>query len=92
MSSHGGILGVVLFSLYYARRHKLSWTNLGDNLVVAVPIGLFLAAVPISSMANFTAESRAFRGRCNSRRSWWRRGNDGVLIHSDEVSARSRSA
>jgi phosphatidylglycerol:prolipoprotein diacylglycerol transferase len=42
MSSHGGILGVVLVSLYYARRHKLSWTNLGDNLVVAVPIGLFL--------------------------------------------------
>jgi phosphatidylglycerol:prolipoprotein diacylglycerol transferase len=42
MSSHGGILGVVLFSLYYARRHKISWTNLGDNLVVAVPIGLFL--------------------------------------------------
>jgi phosphatidylglycerol:prolipoprotein diacylglycerol transferase len=42
MSSHGGILGVVLVSLYYARRHKVSWTNLGDNLVVAVPIGLFL--------------------------------------------------
>ena len=41
MSSHGGILGVVLFSLFYARRHKISWTNLGDNLVVAVPIGLF---------------------------------------------------
>jgi phosphatidylglycerol:prolipoprotein diacylglycerol transferase len=42
MSSHGGMLGVVLFSLYYARRHKISWTNLGDNLVVAVPIGMFL--------------------------------------------------
>jgi phosphatidylglycerol:prolipoprotein diacylglycerol transferase len=42
MSSHGGMLGVVLFSLYYAHRHKVSWTNLGDNLVVAVPIGLFL--------------------------------------------------
>lgn len=42
MSSHGGIFGVVLFTLYYARRHKISWTNLGDNLVVAVPIGLFL--------------------------------------------------
>lgn len=42
MSSHGGMLGVVLFTLYYARRHKLTWTNLGDNLVVAVPIGLFL--------------------------------------------------
>jgi phosphatidylglycerol---prolipoprotein diacylglyceryl transferase len=45
MSSHGGMLGVVLFSLYYARRHKVSWTNLGDNLVVAVPIGLFLGRV-----------------------------------------------
>jgi phosphatidylglycerol:prolipoprotein diacylglycerol transferase len=42
MSSHGGMLGVVLFSLFYARKHKLTWTNLGDNLVVAVPIGLFL--------------------------------------------------
>ncbi len=42
MSSHGGIIGVVLFSLYYARRHKIRWTNLGDNLVVVAPIGLFL--------------------------------------------------
>ena len=33
--------GLCSFTLYYARRHKLSWTNLGDNLVVAVPIGLF---------------------------------------------------
>src|SRR6476661_3149580 len=41
MSSHGGILGVVVFTLIYARRHKLTWTNLGDALVVAAPIGLF---------------------------------------------------
>lgn len=41
MSSHGGILGIVVFSLIYARRHKLKWTNLGDNIVVAAPIGLF---------------------------------------------------
>lgn len=41
MSSHGGILGLFLFTLYYARRHKLSWTNIGDNVVVAAPIGLF---------------------------------------------------
>jgi phosphatidylglycerol:prolipoprotein diacylglycerol transferase len=45
MSSHGGIIGVVIFSLYYARRHKVAWTNLGDNLVVVVPIGLFLGRV-----------------------------------------------
>ncbi|MEP6698647.1 MAG: prolipoprotein diacylglyceryl transferase [Verrucomicrobiota bacterium] len=42
MSSHGGIIGLVLFTFFYARRHKLSWTNLGDNLVVTAPIGLFL--------------------------------------------------
>jgi len=41
MSSHGGMMGILLFSLYYARRHKTSWLNLGDNLVVTAPIGLF---------------------------------------------------
>jgi phosphatidylglycerol:prolipoprotein diacylglycerol transferase len=41
MSSHGGIIGLFLFTLYYARRHKLSWMNIGDNVVVAAPIGLF---------------------------------------------------
>ena len=41
MSSHGGMMGILLFSLYYARRHKVSWLNLGDNLVVTAPIGLF---------------------------------------------------
>jgi phosphatidylglycerol:prolipoprotein diacylglycerol transferase len=41
MSSHGGMLGVLAFTLFYARRQKLSWFNLGDNLVVTVPIGLF---------------------------------------------------
>jgi phosphatidylglycerol:prolipoprotein diacylglycerol transferase len=42
MSSHGGILGVVIFTLIYSRRHKLPWTNPGDNLCVAAPFGLFL--------------------------------------------------
>ena len=41
MSSHGGMLGLLLFTLYYARRHKISWLNLGDNLVVTAPMGLF---------------------------------------------------
>jgi phosphatidylglycerol:prolipoprotein diacylglycerol transferase len=41
MSSHGGMFGLILFTLYYARRHNLSWLNLGDNLVVTAPIGLF---------------------------------------------------
>jgi phosphatidylglycerol:prolipoprotein diacylglycerol transferase len=42
MSSHGGILGIVIFTLIYSRRHKLPWTNPGDSLCVAAPIGLFL--------------------------------------------------
>src|SRR5438477_2209262 len=41
MSSHGGMLGLLAFTFYYAYRHKISWTNLGDNLVVTAPIGLF---------------------------------------------------
>jgi phosphatidylglycerol---prolipoprotein diacylglyceryl transferase len=41
MSSHGGILGLLVFTFYYAWRNKISWTNLGDNLVVCAPIGLF---------------------------------------------------
>jgi len=48
MASHGGILGLVGFTWYYARRHKLSWLGVGDNLVVVAPIGLFLVR-----MANF---------------------------------------
>jgi phosphatidylglycerol:prolipoprotein diacylglycerol transferase len=42
MSSHGGMMGIFFFALFYARRHNLSWRNLGDNLVVTAPIGLFL--------------------------------------------------
>ena len=41
MSSHGGMVGLLAFTFYYAWRHKFSWTNLGDNLVVTAPIGLF---------------------------------------------------
>ena len=45
MSSHGGMIGLIVFTYWYAWRHKLSWTNLGDNLVVVAPIGLFFGRV-----------------------------------------------
>ena len=45
MSAHGGILGLTLYTLWYSLRHRVSWRNLGDNLVVAAPIGLFLGRV-----------------------------------------------
>ena len=48
MSAHGGILGLTLYSLWYSFRHKVSWRNIGDNLVVAAPVGLFLGR-----LANF---------------------------------------
>ncbi len=45
MASHGGILGLVLFTFYWSRRYKLSWTSIGDCLVVVAPIGLFLVRI-----------------------------------------------
>jgi phosphatidylglycerol:prolipoprotein diacylglycerol transferase len=42
MASHGGILGLALYTLWYARKHGFSWRNLCDNLVVVAPVGLFL--------------------------------------------------
>ena len=48
MSAHGGILGVVLYTLWYAWRHRVNWPGLGDNLVVGSALGLFFGR-----MANF---------------------------------------
>ena len=48
MASHGGILGLVIFTYVYARRHRINWPGVGDNLVVVAPIGLFLVR-----LANF---------------------------------------
>ncbi len=48
MASHGGILGVVFFTLWYARKHAVSWTGLGDALVCGAPLGVFLGR-----LANF---------------------------------------
>lgn len=41
MASHGGILGLVIFTWFYAKKHKVSWTGLGDGLCVVAPLGLF---------------------------------------------------
>jgi phosphatidylglycerol:prolipoprotein diacylglycerol transferase len=62
MSSHGGMLGLLAFTFYYSRRHKISWTNLGDNLVVTAPVGLFFGRC-----ANFI--NGELYGR--STRAWW---------------------
>lgn len=41
MASHGGILGLVIFTWFYAKKHKVTWTGLGDGLCVVAPVGLF---------------------------------------------------
>ena len=41
MASHGGILGLTFYTIWYARRHRLSFRNLADNLVVVGPVGVF---------------------------------------------------
>ena len=45
MASHGGIIGVILASLIYARRHGHSWAHLLDLAAFAAPIGLFFGRV-----------------------------------------------
>lgn len=48
MASHGGILGVILFTLWYAKKHRISWTGLGDTVVCGAPLGILLGR-----LANF---------------------------------------
>lgn len=48
MASHGGMIGLALYTLWYAHRHKASWRNLSDNLVVVAPLGLLFGR-----LANF---------------------------------------
>ena len=41
MSFHGGLLGVALALMLYARKHKLAFLSLADFVVPLVPAGLF---------------------------------------------------
>lgn len=45
MASHGGMVGMLLYTLWYAKRHHVSWRNLGDNIVVVTPLGLLFGRV-----------------------------------------------
>ncbi|MFN0128886.1 MAG: prolipoprotein diacylglyceryl transferase [Verrucomicrobiales bacterium] len=45
MASHGGILGIVVFTWFYARRKDVSWPGLGDLLVVGAPLGILFGRI-----------------------------------------------
>ncbi|HEX4084296.1 MAG TPA: prolipoprotein diacylglyceryl transferase [Chthoniobacteraceae bacterium] len=60
MASHGGIIGLTIFTWYFARRHHLSWTSIGDNLCVVAPIGLFFGR--LANFINGELYGRAAQG------------------------------
>ncbi len=45
MSSHGGILGIFFFTLFYAKKHQLSWPGLGDGIAIVAPLGVFFGRI-----------------------------------------------
>lgn len=48
MASHGGLVGIVLFMLWYARKHKHSFWNLADNMACTATLG-----IAFGRLANF---------------------------------------
>ncbi len=45
MASHGGILGLTIFTWFYAKRQNVSWTKLADGLCVVGPLGLLFGRI-----------------------------------------------
>jgi phosphatidylglycerol:prolipoprotein diacylglycerol transferase len=45
MSSHGGILGLMIFLLVYAWIKKVNWVALGDGVAAVAPVGIFLVRI-----------------------------------------------
>lgn len=45
MASHGGIIGVFVAGLLFAKRHKLDWRHLGDLVVLGGSVGIFFGRI-----------------------------------------------
>ncbi len=45
MSFHGGLLGVIITCILYARKQGVSWISLADVLCMATPVGLLLGRI-----------------------------------------------
>lgn len=45
MASHGGIFGLAIYTWFYARKKKISWTGIGDQLCTVAPMGLFFGRI-----------------------------------------------
>jgi phosphatidylglycerol:prolipoprotein diacylglycerol transferase len=64
MASHGGILGIMFFTLFYAWKHKLSWLGVGDGFAIVAPLGIFFGR-----MANFI--NGELYGTITGEKNWW---------------------
>lgn len=63
MASHGGFLGVAIFTWVYARKNKLSWLGIGDGICIVAPLGLLFGR-----LANFV--NGELYGRVTSNVPW----------------------
>ena len=45
MASHGGLIGLIAASLWYARRNQIPWRHILDLAALALPIGLFFGRI-----------------------------------------------
>jgi phosphatidylglycerol:prolipoprotein diacylglycerol transferase len=41
LAFHGGMIGAILAGAWFARKHRVSWMNVGDGLALAVTPGIF---------------------------------------------------
>ena len=63
MASHGGFLGVAIFTWIYARKNQLSWLGIGDGICIVAPLGLMFGR-----LANFI--NGELYGRVTSSVAW----------------------
>lgn len=45
MASHGGIIGIILAAMIYARKEKLDWLHLGDLTTLGGGVGIFFGRI-----------------------------------------------
>lgn len=80
MASHGGILGLAIFTWIYAKRQKVSWAGLSDGLCVVGPLGLFFGRA-----ANFI--NGELYGRVTSGVPWAMKFPQSLIQESEETQA-----
>jgi len=85
MASHGGILGLMIFTLVYSYNKKVSWTGLGDALCVVAPLGIMFGR-----LANFI--NGELYGRIDKTYGWAMKFPNALFDHTAPESDQLRTA